>query len=118
MKLDDAKYNQFGLVADMLETCQVMENFSCPEAAKASKKIEELKDVFFTGEGSSRIFPAKSTIFDLAKTHSDIKFATEGSYQGLVRDLSDTVVLGASNSGRTKELMVLAQELARPLFQA
>lgn len=113
MKLDDAKYNQFGLVADMLETCQVMEEFSCPEAEKASKRIEELKDVFFTGEGSSHIFPAKSTIFDLAKTHTDIKFATEGSYQGLARDLSDTVVLGASNSGRTKELMVLAQELAK-----
>lgn len=113
MNLNDSKYNQFALVREMLDTCQVIEDFNTSDISTIAQKISALKSVFFTGEGSSRIFPAKSTIYDAAKKHTNIALATEGSYQGLERDLKDTVVIGASNSGQTKELMVLFKELAK-----
>jgi len=110
MKLDNQSYS---LMQEMFETCDLIRNYVAPDLSAVAADINRLQDVFFTGEGSSRIFPAKSAIFQASYKKTACRLATECSYQGLERDLKDTVVIGASNSGRTKELMLLFQKLAK-----
>jgi glucosamine--fructose-6-phosphate aminotransferase (isomerizing) len=65
-----------------------------------------------TGEGSSRIFPAKSFISQmLGPGGAPISLATEGARQAAECDLSPWTVMGASNSGQTKEIVTLFQKL-------
>ncbi|MDO5579606.1 MAG: SIS domain-containing protein [Planctomycetia bacterium] len=111
MNLADAKYSQFALVQEMLETADVIENFDFSQTAETSEWIKKTGRVFLTGEGSSRIFPAKSFIYGVMKRGLPIAVGTEGSFQASEYDLSDWVVVGASNSGQTKEIVALLKKL-------
>lgn len=111
MNLTDPKYNKFALVKEMLETADVIERFDFQQTAPAAKMIRETKRVFLTGEGSSRIFPAKSFIYGVMKHGLPIALGTEGSFQATEYKLDDWVVLGASNSGQTKEIVSLMKNL-------
>ena len=64
-----------------------------------------------TGEGSSRIFPAKNAIYENLKRGSGINISTEGSTQALEYELSGFSVFGASNSGETREVIKLMMAL-------
>jgi glucosamine--fructose-6-phosphate aminotransferase (isomerizing) len=66
-----------------------------------------------TGEGSSRIFPAKNAIRKSLRWGLDLQAATDGSRQSTEYDLSKFAVFCASNSGRTKEVVLLAKKLAQ-----
>jgi glutamine---fructose-6-phosphate transaminase (isomerizing) len=68
--------------------------------------------MMLTGEGSSRIFPAKNAIRKALTWGLDLAIATEGSRQAAQYDLSKFAVFMASNSGRTKEVVLLAKKLA------
>jgi glucosamine--fructose-6-phosphate aminotransferase (isomerizing) len=65
-----------------------------------------------TGEGSSRIFPAKNAMRKAMQWGMDLQIATDGSRQSAEYDLSTFAVFCASNSGRTKEVVLLAKKLA------
>lgn len=111
MNLTDAKYSRFALVKEMLETADVIGKFDFSQTADTARLIKETGRVFLTGEGSSRIFPAKSFIYGIMKRGLPIATATEGSFQAAEYDLSQWVVVGASNSGQTKEIVSLMRKL-------
>lgn len=111
MILTDPKYGKFALVKEMLETAEVIRNFDFAQAANAAAMVKQTGRIFLTGEGSSRIFPAKSFIYGVMKRGLPIAAATEGSFQAAEYDLSNWVVAGASNSGQTKEIIGLLKKL-------
>lgn len=110
MNLTDPKYN-FALVKEMLETADVVANFDFSQTEEIAKTVAETGKIFLTGEGSSRIFPAKSFIYGLLRSGLDLTAATDGSFQAAEYDLSNWVVCGASNSGQTKEIINLLKKL-------
>lgn len=111
MNLTDSKYNQFALVKEMLQTADVIRDFDFGQTAKVAKMVQETGRFFLTGEGSSRIFPAKSFMYGVMKRGLPLAVATDGSFQAAEYDLSKWVVAGASNSGQTKEVISLMKKL-------
>ncbi len=111
MNLTDSRYKDFALVKEMLQTAEVIRNFDFSQTAAMAEAIQKVGAVFLTGEGSSRIFPAKSFIYGVLKRGLPISVATDGSFQACEYDLSRFVVMGASNSGKTKELITLINKL-------
>ncbi|MDO5309961.1 MAG: SIS domain-containing protein [Planctomycetia bacterium] len=111
MNLTDPKYKDFALVKEMLETADVVANFDFDQVKPIADMILSAGRVFLTGEGSSRIFPAKSFIYDVLRSGLALAVATDGSFQAAEYDLSNWVVCGASNSGQTKEIIALLKNL-------
>ena len=111
MNLTDPKYKDFALVKEMLETSSVLANFNFDQVKPVADMVRKTGRIFLTGEGSSRIFPAKSFISDVLRTGLSIATATDGSFQSAEYDLSSWVVCGASNSGQTKEIVSLLKNL-------
>jgi len=104
----DAKYAKFALTREMMETVDIIRNFKLADAQGVAEQIKQAGRVFMTGEGSSRIFPAKNARRSSMKQGLDIGIATEGSIQAIEYDLSKFVIFAASNSGATKEIINLA----------
>ncbi|MCK7531814.1 MAG: hypothetical protein MZV63_12720 [Marinilabiliales bacterium] len=75
------------------------------------KAFKSKKGLFLTGEGSSRLFPAKRAIFSSLKKDFLLPVMTESCTQSLDYNLSDFVVFAASNSGQTKEVIRLVAAL-------
>ncbi len=112
MNLQNEKYAKYALVREMLETSEVIREFD-PESANAwAASLSQENRIFFTGEGSSRIFPAKRAMYEAMKTGFPLPMATDGATQALEYDLSRHAVLAASNSGKTKEVVRLFKGLA------
>lgn len=111
MNLKEARYSKFALVREMMETSDVIKKFDQSEAHRFGEKVKTNKRLFLTGEGSSRIFPAKRMIYDLLRRGIDMKAFTDGSTQALEYKLSNFAVFGASNSGQTKEVIRLFNKL-------
>lgn len=107
----ETKYNQFALVREMMQTSDILRNFKLQHAEDAVKNIKEKGKIFFTGEGSSRIFPAKNAMYSARRAGINLNLATEGGLQSCSYDLSDFVIFGASNSGQTKEVIRLFEKL-------
>jgi glucosamine--fructose-6-phosphate aminotransferase (isomerizing) len=112
MNLKDPRYSRFALVREMMETVEVVRNFDPGQTRKVSKKIKSAGKLFLTGEGSSRIFPAKNAVRKALHWKAGIQIHTDGSRQSSQYDLSEYAVFCASNSGRTKEIVTLAKKLA------
>ena len=111
MNLTDAKYKDFALVKEMLETCEVLRRFDFTQADETAQAIKATGRLFLTGEGSSRIFPAKNMILELMRMGAPLGVATDGSRQAHEYKLDDYAVFGASNSGQTKEVISLFTQL-------
>jgi len=112
MKLNDEKYSQFALVREMMDTVGVVKNFNPNQTQEVAKAISSVGRLLLTGEGSSRIFPAKNAIRKGLRWGVDLQIVTDGSRQSAQYDLSKFAVFCASNSGRTKEVVLLAKKLA------
>lgn len=112
MNLHDAKYAHYGLVADMLATSEIIAKYDPAPAGVVAKAVREAGRVLLTGEGSSRIFPAKHAIMASRRRGDPLALQTEAALQARDYDLRDWVVLGASNSGRTAEVIQLFSQLA------
>jgi glucosamine--fructose-6-phosphate aminotransferase (isomerizing) len=97
----------------MLETPDLIGKFDFQESRDAAAVIRETGKLFLTGEGSSRIFPAKNLITEIHRLGLPLAAATEGARQAHEFDLSRSVVFGASNSGKTKELISLFTQLGK-----
>ena len=113
MNNKDAKYNKYALVREMMETPDIIKNYNTANALRFAKAAKTKKGLFFTGEGSSRIFPAKRAMYSLLKSGYFLPVFTEGSTQALEYNLNDYAVFAASNSGQTKEVIRLATALKK-----
>lgn len=111
MNLTEQKYSQFALVKEMLETAAVVKNFKPEIGAAFADAIRGADNILLTGEGSSRIFPAKRAIYAQSKRGGKPALFTEGSTQALEYNLTGVPVFGASNSGKTKELVRLFKKI-------
>lgn len=111
MNLSEVKYNKYALVREMMETPAIINSFKPEAAAKFSDAVKKHKGLFLTGEGSSRIFPAKRAIYASHKKGLTLPVVTEGCTQAEEYNLKDYVVFAASNSGQTKEVVRLTTKL-------
>lgn len=111
MNPNDSKYAGFALVREMLQTPRILSSFNFEVTKDIAETIRSTGRLFLTGEGSSRIFPAKSFIAEALCFGLPLQVATEGSTQAMEYDLGDWVVFGGSNSGQTKELILLLTQL-------
>jgi len=96
----------------MMDTICVARRFNPKQTKNVAKKIRAAGKLLLTGEGSSRIFPAKNTIRKALTQGLDLQIVTDGSRLATQYDLSKFAVFCASNSGRTKEVVLLAKKLA------
>jgi len=112
MNLHDPKFKGFALVQEMMETPGIVGRFDVRQGAQAAEAIKPCTKLFLTGEGSSRIFPAKNLICQCLETGAPLGVFTEGARQAHACRLSDFAVFGASNSGKTKEVISLFTQLA------
>jgi glucosamine--fructose-6-phosphate aminotransferase (isomerizing) len=111
MNKTDTKYTQYALSREMMDTVDVVANFDPAQTIKVAERIKKKGRLFFTGEGSSRIFPAKNAIRKGLRYGLDLMISTDGSRQAAQYNLSRFCVFCASNSGRTKEVVNLAKKL-------
>ncbi|MBN2103796.1 sugar isomerase [bacterium] len=111
MNLQDDRYSKFALVQEMMETADVVRRFNPDQTGPIVNDIRSAGRLLLTGEGSSRIFPAKNMIRKALRRGSPFMIVTDGSRQSAQYDLSQFAVFCASNSGRTKEVVLLAKQL-------
>ncbi|MDR1053446.1 MAG: sugar isomerase, partial [Planctomycetaceae bacterium] len=113
MNLKESRYNKYNLVCEMFDTLDVMSGFDFRRTVGIARVIYDNGKLLLTGEGSSRIFPAKNFIHQLrtSATTVNLNVMTEGSYQSLEYDLADWSVVAASNSGQTGEAVALFRRL-------
>lgn len=113
MNLSEEKYNKYALVREMMETPGIIRSFVPGVADKFAEAVKSCKGLFLTGEGSSRIFPAKRAIWSSLKKDFSLPVLTEGCTQAEEYNLSDYAVFAASNSGQTKEVIRLITSLKK-----
>jgi glutamine---fructose-6-phosphate transaminase (isomerizing) len=112
MNLKNPDYAGYALVQEMMQAVEVVKNFRPDQTKSVARAIQSARRLLLTGEGSSRIFPAKNAIRKALTWGLDLSIATDGSRQCDQYDLSKFAVFCASNSGRTKEVVLLARKLA------
>lgn len=111
MDLSNTTYSQYALVREMMQTADVVRNFNPDRTKSVAAKIKSARKLLLTGEGSSRILPAKNAIRKALRWGIDMAIFTDGSRQASQYDLSSFAVFCASNSGKTKEIIELAMKL-------
>jgi glucosamine--fructose-6-phosphate aminotransferase (isomerizing) len=111
MNSKDGKYTRYKLVQEMMQTPDIIRSFDPQAAQTFLPALKASRRLFLTGEGSSRIFPAKRAIYDSLRKADALAIATDGATQALEYDLGAYTVFGASNSGKTKEVVRLFQKL-------
>jgi glutamine---fructose-6-phosphate transaminase (isomerizing) len=112
MNPNNPKHVQYGLVRDMLATADIVARFNPDQAIDTAAKIAKAGKLLMTGEGSSRIFPAKNAIRFARRHNLPIELHTEGARQAQKYKLDDWAVFGLSNSGKTSEIIRLFKKLA------
>ena len=111
MNLKESKYAQYYLVQEMMGTVPTVAKFN-PDASKfVADSVRKTGKILFSGEGSSRLLPAKNSRRVALTRGLDVNVQVEGSHQAMGYDLSNFTVLIDSNSGRTKEALMLARKL-------
>ncbi len=113
MNINELKYNRFALVREMMETPEIIRSFDPSASERFVGPVKNKKGLFLTGEGSSRIFPAKRAIASTMKKNFLIPVLTEGCTQAAEYNLEDFAVFAASNSGQTKEVIRLMNVLKK-----
>ncbi len=112
MNLVDPRFKDFALVREMLEVPAIIRRMDWQRCGPAAEAIRQAGRLLLTGEGSSRIFPAKNLLYELLRRGAPFAAFTEGARQAHEYDLAGMVVFGASNSGKTKEVISLFAALA------
>ena len=111
MNLKDNKYAKYYLVQEMMGTVPTVAKFD-PDCSKfVADSVRRTGRIFFSGEGSSRLFPAKNCRRVALTWGLATEVQNDGSHQAADYDLSKFTVLIDSNSGRTKEALLLARKL-------
>ncbi|HEY0982431.1 MULTISPECIES: SIS domain-containing protein [unclassified Schlesneria] len=107
MIADRSPYSKFNLITDMIAAAEVIRTFDPSEVKATAEEIGKVGKLLISGEGSSRMFPAKSAIAHARRKGWPFTIATEAGRQSQEYALSDWAVLGISNSGRTAEVIRL-----------
>ena len=111
MNLKDNKYAQYYLVREMMGTVETVAGFDPESSRFVAESLKKTGRIMFSGEGSSRIMPAKNARRKAMTWGLGFNVQNEGSHQAMEYDLSGYTVLLDSNSGRTKETLLLAKQL-------
>ncbi len=111
MNVTDERYQRFALVRDMLDTPDIIAKFNPNQAIDVALQIASVGRLLMTGEGSSRIFPAKNAIAHARRQGWPLQLHTEAGRQSKEDDLAQWAVFALSNSGRTAEVIDLYQSL-------
>ena len=111
MNLKEEKYAQYYLVQEMMGTVDTVRKFDPADSQFVADAVKETRKLMFAGEGSSRIMPAKNARRVAMRAGLDVNIQTDGSYQCCEYKLDDYAVVCSSNSGRTKETLMLANKL-------
>lgn len=111
MNLKDTKYSQYYLVQEMMDTVNAIRKFNPDCAENVAKAAAAKGHLLLSGEGSSRIMPAKNAIRKALRWGVKEFVHTDGSHQSSEYKLDEYAVVLASNSGRTKETLMLAKQL-------
>ena len=85
MNLTDANYSKYSLVREMMDTVDVVKNFDPNQTKDVAEKIAAAGKLMLTGEGSSRILPAKNIIRKALTWGLDINIFTESALQVIRR---------------------------------
>jgi glucosamine--fructose-6-phosphate aminotransferase (isomerizing) len=112
MNSRETRYTQFGITRDMLESPEIVRRFDTGRMQGTAREIGQRGQLLLTGEGSSRIFPAKSVMHAAACQGWPLHLRTEAGRQAHEQELRDWSVFALSNSGRTAEVIGLFQKLA------
>jgi glucosamine--fructose-6-phosphate aminotransferase (isomerizing) len=114
MNFSDSQYNQYSLVCEMFDSLGLILSFDTNRTLEISRVIRDCGKLLLTGEGSSRIFPAKNFLYQLRQNpalNNSLNAITESCYQSLEYDLADWCVVVGSNSGQTGEAVRLYKKL-------
>lgn len=111
MNLSDDRYSQFALCREMLQTPDIVSGFDAASLSGIGAEIAAAGRLFMTGEGSSRIFPAKSVMAHARRSGWSIELATDGGRQATDYNLGAWAVFALSNSGQTAEVIRLFKKL-------
>lgn len=111
MIADREPYSKCNLVRDMLDAADVIRTFDVSVVKSTAAEIAATGRLLLTGEGSSRLFPAKSAIMQSRQKGWPCVLHTEAGRQSQQYALQGWSVLGMSNSGRTAEVIRLFNSL-------
>jgi len=111
MQLNREPYSSFGLVTDMLAAVDVVRTFDPGVVSSIAGQIPANGKLLLTGEGSSRLFPAKNAMAQARRANWPLTLHTEAGRQAQEYRLADWAVLAMSNSGRTAEVIRLYTQL-------
>lgn len=112
MHSDQPRYAEFGLVKDMLAAPDIVAKFDTQRMTDTAAAIAQVGRLLMTGEGSSRIFPARHAIKLAMQRGYKLRLHTEAGKQAQSYNLADWAVFALSNSGRTAEVIQLFKQLA------
>ena len=108
MNGNDDRYTPYSLVREMLETPGVIRGFPVDRVLEHAPRTPS---VFLTGEGSSRIFPAKHARVQGLRRGGRTRVELEGGEQADEYPFSCVHLYAASNSGRTAEIVRLLERV-------
>ncbi len=103
--------NKVHLITEMLQTVQIIDGFDESAALALAEEFRSADNLMLTGEGSSRIFPARNALMKWLSHGKGPRIFTESATDLAGKDLFGFTLFGASNSGRTKEVVNLFKEL-------
>ncbi|MBN1834722.1 MAG: SIS domain-containing protein [Spirochaetales bacterium] len=118
MNLQEDRYARFKLVQEMMETPSVVARFDPAGVTPFLEAARARGGLFLTGEGSSRLFPAKSAIAAGLRRGLPIPVLSETCTQALEYELTRFAVFAASNSGKTREVVRLFRKLGDQSHEA
>lgn len=95
----------YALLREMAAAPELMAKFDPGAFHNWHVTAAERRKIFITGEGSSRIFPAKNAIALANRYQPQWCVTTQGARQAMDMNVSDQMIVGLSNSGRTRELI-------------
>lgn len=113
MQRENDAYTQYGLVRDMLAVPEIIRQFNPSQTEETAKEVASVGRLLMTGEGSSRLFPAKHAIAHARRQGWPLALHTEGGRQAQEYNLADWAVFALSNSGRTAEVIELFTQLGQ-----
>jgi glucosamine--fructose-6-phosphate aminotransferase (isomerizing) len=100
----------------MLSSPDVISRFNPAVVDEIASEVASAGKLLLTGEGSSRIFPAKNAIAQALRNGDALRVHTDASRQAAEYNLDGWAVLGVSNSGRTAEVIRLMTSLKEKGF--
>jgi glutamine---fructose-6-phosphate transaminase (isomerizing) len=104
---NDYKYSGYHLISEMYETADYIRGFKNEALTGFINGSFGNLPLMLTGEGSSRIFPGKNAVHRRLTLSKGPLVMTESSTDLAGKDLNSFVLIGASNSGKTREVVNL-----------